>query len=123
MNPDHISSYTAGRLIPLDKKPSVRPIGIEEVLRHIVGKAITSVLKPEIVESMCWSPRGVEAAIHAPHEQEELHQQEELLEAVLLVDAVSCPRPDPEQNHRGGAKFTGGCTFSTLFQIFKHCMC
>ena len=22
-------------------------------------------------------------------------------------------RPDPEQNLRGGAKFTGGCTFST----------
>ena len=51
VNPDHVSSYTARRLIPLDKKLGVHPIGIGEVLRRIVGKAITSVLKPEIVES------------------------------------------------------------------------
>ena len=89
VNPDHLHSYTAGRLIPLDKKPGVRPIGIGEVLRRIVGKAITSVLKPDIVEStapiqVCAGlPGGVEAAIHAMRRMYNAPD----CQAVLLVDA------------------------------------
>ena len=66
-----LEAYTACRLIPLDKKPGVRPIGIGEVLRSIVGKAILSILKPEILESagspqLCaGQPAGCEAATHA----------------------------------------------------------
>ena len=38
-----IKSYTASRIIPLEKKPDgVRPIGIGEVLRRIIGKAVLS---------------------------------------------------------------------------------
>ena len=48
VDPDHLRAYTAGRLIPLDKKPGVRPIGVGEVLRRIVGKAIMTALKSDI---------------------------------------------------------------------------
>ena len=47
----NIEAYTACRLIPLDKNPGVRPIGVGEVLRRIIGKAILSVIKPEILSS------------------------------------------------------------------------
>ena len=61
-------AYTACRLIPLDKNPGVRPIGIGEVLRRIIGKSIISVIRPDIVESagnlqLCaGQPAGCEAA-------------------------------------------------------------
>ena len=71
VNPTDIKAYTAGRLIPLDKRPGVRPIGVGEVLRRIVGKAVTTVLKSDLVDStapiqVCAGLQGgVEAAIHA----------------------------------------------------------
>ena len=40
VNPDGLSAYVACRLIPLNKDPGVRPIGIGEVARRIVAKAI-----------------------------------------------------------------------------------
>ena len=36
-----LSELLSCRLIPLDKNPGVRPIGIGEVLRRIIGKAVT----------------------------------------------------------------------------------
>ena len=39
------------RLIPLDKDPGVRPIGIGEVLRRIVGKVISRHAANEIKEA------------------------------------------------------------------------
>ena len=58
-------------IIPLDKNPGVRHIGIGEVLRRIIGKSIISVIRPDIVESagnlqLCaGQPSGREAAAHA----------------------------------------------------------
>ena len=46
-----IEAYTANRLIPLEKNPTgVRPIGIGEVLRRIIRKAIITELKPDLIE-------------------------------------------------------------------------
>ncbi|KAL5262412.1 hypothetical protein ACHWQZ_G007957 [Mnemiopsis leidyi] len=52
-DPDHLSPFTAARLIPLDKgdgNHGVRPIGIMEVLRRIVGKAIIKLLKYDVAQ-------------------------------------------------------------------------
>ena len=40
VNPSSLEAFLSCRLIPLDKKPGVRPIGIGEVLRRIIGKAV-----------------------------------------------------------------------------------
>ena len=51
-NRSSIEAYTACRLIPLKKVPSgIRPIGIGEVLRRIIGKAIIAEIKPDIMTS------------------------------------------------------------------------
>ena len=40
----NLEAYTACRLIPLGKKPGVKPIGVSEVLWRIIGKAIPRLL-------------------------------------------------------------------------------
>ena len=40
----HLQAFVAGRLIPLDKDPGIRPIGIGEVLRRIVSSATVALL-------------------------------------------------------------------------------
>ena len=71
VDPDSISSLVACRLIPLDKNPGLRPIGIGECIRRIMGKAVTNFLRPEIINSVgplqlaAGMEGGCEAAIHA----------------------------------------------------------
>jgi hypothetical protein len=71
------------------EKSGVRPIGIGEVLRRIIGKAIVAEIKPELQEAagclqLCAGQKaGCEAAAHAMRNISE----EEDTDAVLLVDA------------------------------------
>ena len=44
-SPESLEALVACRLIPLDKNPGLRPIGIGETIRRILGKAVTNVLK------------------------------------------------------------------------------
>ena len=44
VDPKSIKALTTCRLIPLNKNPDVRPIGVGEVLRRIMGKAINWML-------------------------------------------------------------------------------
>ena len=88
--PSYLRAFIAGRLIPLAKKPSgVRPIGVGEILRRIVGKAVTSVLKPELVNSTApiqtcaGISGGIEASIHAMRRIYE----DPGTEGILLIDA------------------------------------
>ena len=71
VDPFGLTAFTACRLIALDKCPGVRPIGIDEVLRRIVGKAILAVIGPDVQQvtgalQVCTGQQGgCEAAVTA----------------------------------------------------------
>ena len=89
VDPSSIEALTACRLIPLNKNPGIRPIGIGEVLRRIIGKSISWVLRDEIQEAAgplqvdTGLNAGAEAAIHA---MRTIFAQDST-EAVILIDA------------------------------------
>ena len=70
-NEQSLEAFTACCLIPLNKNPSLRQIGVSEILRHIPGKVVISVVKKDVVTSTDWlqvcagPEAGWEAAIHA----------------------------------------------------------
>ena len=74
VHPKSIESFVACRLIPLNKNPGIRPIGIGEIIRRIIGKAVGWVLKSDIQEAAgplqvaTGIQSGAEAAIHAMKE-------------------------------------------------------
>ena len=89
LSPDLLSPFLVCRLIALDKNPGVRPIGVCEVMRRIVAKAVLVILRDDIQEAagshqLCAGQlSGAEAAVHAVRKVFE----EGSTEAVLLVDA------------------------------------
>ena len=89
VDPAALHAFIACRLTPLDKMPGVRPIGVCEVARRIIGKAIMWVVKEEVqlaagpLQLCAGQPGGIEAAIHAVHKLYE----DPNTEAVLMVDA------------------------------------
>lgn len=91
VDPTSVSALVASRLIALNKCPGVRPIGVGEVVRRIIGKAILQVVGDDVREAtgarqLCaGQPAGVEAAVHAIRE---LFAQKES-QGVLLVDAAN----------------------------------
>ena len=86
---DHIAPLLASRLVPLDKQPGIRPIGIGEILRRIAGKCITMVLKSDVtaatapLQTCGGIEGGVESSVHAVREM----YQDPATECVMLVDA------------------------------------
>ena len=95
INPDTLREFIANRLIPLDKgedkegNPGVRPIGIGEILRRIVGKVVVENIREDIIEAAgplqtCAGLKsGIEASVHA---MRKIFEKDDT-EAVLLVDA------------------------------------
>ena len=51
VDPIALRGFVACRLIPLDKDPGVRPIGIGEVSRRIISNATVTLLKPDLIEA------------------------------------------------------------------------
>ena len=86
-----LNPLMSSRLIPLDKSPGLRPIGIGEVPQRMVGKSIATILKDDIKNSIgalqvcAGQDAGCEAAVHA---MRRMFEQDET-EAVLLVDAAN----------------------------------
>ena len=91
VHPDGLEALVASQLIPLDKYPGVRPIGVGEVPRRIIAKAVLRVVGRDIEEAagplqVCaGQDGGCEAAVHAVRE---IFKNPES-EAVLLVDATN----------------------------------
>ena len=54
LDPNTLEAFVACRIIPLDKNPGVRPIGITEVTRRIVGKCISWILRKDIQQASCY---------------------------------------------------------------------
>ena len=69
IDPNSLEAYITWRMTPLDKNPCVRPIGVSEVLRQIIGKNTVWVLKDYEVAGFLQNGTELqsvaEAAIHA----------------------------------------------------------
>ena len=89
IDPTCLEAYIACRLIPLNKNPGIRPIGIGEILRRIVGKAIGWTLNSDIqlaagpLQASTDLKGGAEAAIHT---MKDIFEADDT-EGVILVDA------------------------------------
>ena len=90
-SPKSIEPLLASRLIPLNKNPGLRPIGVGEVLRRVIGKMVAKVVKEDVTKSVgslqvcAGHEAGSEAAVHAIRN---IFSQDEA-EAVLLIDAAN----------------------------------
>ena len=88
-DPTILQAYNACRLIPLDKCPGVRPIGVEEVLRRIIGSTIVSCIQTDLKQlggnqQLCMGQRcGIEHAIHSLRTN--FHENE----TVFVIDATN----------------------------------
>ena len=86
-----IRGFVSSRPIALDKNPSVRPIGVRETLRHIVGKAVGHLTRLDIeklcgVSQLCSDLKaGIEGGVHAIRELFDDHSDYGW--EVLMVDA------------------------------------
>ena len=71
INPSFLKAFTASRLVPLNKNPGVRPVGIGEGIRSIIGKSLMKCVSTEMglatapIQVCSGLPGGVEAAVHA----------------------------------------------------------
>ena len=89
IDPECTNILNACRLVPLNKDPGVRPIGIGEVLKRTMGKCVMKLLRPDILKGsgnlqVCaGQDGGCEAAIHAMKDMFD----EDSFDGVLLVDA------------------------------------
>ena len=86
-----LMAFVACRLIPLDKKPGVRPIGVGDVPQRIVAKAVLHVIRNDLqlsagaLQTCAGHDAGSEAAIHAMRDIFE----DSNTHAALLVDATN----------------------------------
>ena len=84
-----LEAFLACRLIPLDKNPGLRPIGVGEILKRIVGKVVVSSTRNDITDSVgslqlcAGHEAGCKSRIHAMNNISQGKQTE----AVLLIDA------------------------------------
>lgn len=91
IDPKLLAAYTACGLIPLDKNPGVRPIGVAEVCRRIFEKVIMVVCKDDLIAAVSPShlcvglDSGCEAAFHAMC----MLYDDPDTQAILFVDATN----------------------------------
>ena len=87
--PSHLRPYNAFRLIPLGKKPGVRPIGVDEILRRTIGRCIARCASADLKHlgsniQLCLGKKsGIEHAIHTLREEFDVDESC----SILLIDA------------------------------------
>ena len=87
-HPSLLESYPSCTLIPLDKNLGIRPIGVSEVLRRIIGKSISTFLKEEIDGHSAGA--GTTIYIHAMAQIFD----DDGTDGILLIDCniqITCP--------------------------------
>ena len=91
IHPEGLNALVACRLIPLNKCPGVRPIGVGEVPRRIIAKAVLRIVSKDVeaaagpLQLCAGQDGGCEAAVHA---MRKLFQDPDI-EAALLVNATN----------------------------------
>ena len=77
-----LEAFLACRLIPLNKNPGLRPIGVGEILRRIAGKVVVSFTRNNIIDSVgsfqvcAEHEAGCEALIHTMNNTFQYEQTE-----------------------------------------------
>ena len=51
-NTTSLETFVSSRLVPLDKNPGLRPIGVGEVFRKIAGKVVMSIVKDDVIKAV-----------------------------------------------------------------------
>ena len=88
VDPTSIAPFIASRLIVLNKNTGVHPISIDDTARHIIAKAILTIIRQDVQEAVCslqlcaCQISGIKASVHAV----QTFQREET-EAILVIDA------------------------------------
>ena len=91
VEPGVLMPFVSCRLIPLDKQPGVRPIGIGDVPRRIIAKSILYAVGDDValaagpLQTCAGQSAGSEAAVHAMKAMFD----DNGCEAALLVDATN----------------------------------
>ena len=99
VHPDGLAAFVACRLIPLNKNPGVRPIGIEEVPRRIIAKVVLKTVSDDVqsaagpLQTCAGHEAGCEAAVHAMREIFTFDDTE----AILLVDSSNALMPSTDR--------------------------
>ena len=89
VDPQPLACLLANRGVAIDKCPGLRPVGVGEMLRRIIGKAIMNVTRMDVQKAcgplqLCaGQPAGVESAIHAMRS----FFEKDSSDGVLLIDA------------------------------------
>uniref|UniRef100_A0A0G4GFL8 Uncharacterized protein n=1 Tax=Chromera velia CCMP2878 TaxID=1169474 RepID=A0A0G4GFL8_9ALVE len=105
---DQVKALIACRLVALDKCPGVRPVGIGEAIKRLLGNAVMKETRKELQEA-CGANQlcsglmgGLEGGIHAVRELWETLTQEagddsEKAFGTLLIDAKKFLTPSTQQ--------------------------
>ena len=89
VDPQGLEALLANRGIAIDKCPGLRPVGVGEIARRIIGKAVMEVTGEKVQESVgslqlcAGHPVGVESAIRAMRD----FLNDDSSDGVLLIDA------------------------------------
>ena len=89
VDPEGLEALLANRGIAIDKCPGLRPVGVGEIVRRIIGKAVMEVTGQKVQESVgslqlcAGQPVGVESAIHTMRN----FLDDDSSDGILLIDA------------------------------------